>query len=154
GSLPPDERVALLLEEAFERYRGVADGANSTVYPALARVRPELFGVAVANVAGRVAAVDDAEFEFPIMNVAEPFTSALVCDAIGVEAAHRAIGANATGLPFNALEAVERGPDGRTNPMVNSGAIVTVGLVPGAGAEECWMALRQGLSRFAGRGLE
>ena len=42
---------------------------------------------------------------------------------------------NATGLPFNSLAAVERGPGGRTNPMVNAGAIATASLAPGATAE-------------------
>jgi glutaminase len=66
---------------------------------------------------------------------------------------HRLIGVNATGLPFNSLEAVERSAGGRTNPMVNSGAIATTGLVPGASGEEKWSVVRDGLSRFAGREL-
>ena len=41
------------------------------------------------------------------------------------------LGVNATGLPFNSLEAVEQSADGRTNPMVNPGAIATTSLVPG-----------------------
>ena len=39
---------------------------------------------------------------------------------------------NATGLAFNSLAAIEQGDDGRTNPMVNAGAIATTSLVPGA----------------------
>ena len=60
---------------------------------------------------------------------------------------------NASGLPFNSLAAVERGPDGRTNPMVNAGAIATTSLVPGGSAEVRWEFLHDGLSRFAGRRL-
>jgi glutaminase len=37
--------------------------------------------------------------------------------------------------------------------MVNSGAIAVTSLVPGAGVEERWAFLRDGLSRFAGRSL-
>jgi glutaminase len=48
---------------------------------------------------------------------------------------------------------VERGPDGRTNPMVNAGAIATASLAPGGGQDERWEFLRDGLSRFAGRPL-
>ena len=58
---------------------------------------------------------------------------------------------NATGLPFNSLEAVERSGDGRTNPMVNPGAIAVTSLVPGSDAEESWRFIHEGLSRFAGR---
>lgn len=60
---------------------------------------------------------------------------------------------NATGLPFNSLEAVDRTEDGRTNPMVNSGAIATASLVPGATDAARWDAIQAGLSAFAGRDL-
>jgi glutaminase len=60
---------------------------------------------------------------------------------------------NATGLPFNSIEAVERSGDGRTNPMVNPGAIAVTSLVPGADAEEKWRFIHEGLSGFAGREL-
>jgi len=65
------------------------------------------------------------------MSVAKPFVFALVCDAIGPDAATERIGANAAGLPFDSLEAVERSADGRTNPMMNPGAIAATSLVPG-----------------------
>jgi glutaminase len=66
----------------------------------------------------------------------------------------RRLGVNPTGLPFNSLAAVERGPDGRTNPMVNPGAIATASLAPGDSAEAKWAFLQDGLSRFAGRALQ
>ncbi len=87
------------------------------------------------------------------MSVSKPFVFALVCEAIGAEAARAELGVNATGLPFNALEAMERAGDGRTNPMVNPGAIATTSLVPGANRAEKWQRIREGLSRFAGRDL-
>jgi glutaminase len=95
----------------------------------------------------------DADVEFAIMSAAKPFVFALVCRHLGPEEARRRIGANSTGLPFNSAEAVERSADGRTNPMVNPGAIATTSLVPGASAAERRRALRDGLSRFAGRAL-
>ena len=69
---------------------------------------------------------------FSIMSVSKPFVFALVCQADGADAARRRLGVNATGLPFNSLAAMEQSADGRTNPMVNSGAIATTSLVPGA----------------------
>ena len=63
------------------------------------------------------------------------------------------LGVNATGLPFNSLAAIERQRDGRTNPMVNSGAIATTSLVPGASFDAKWHFIHDGLSRFAGRAL-
>jgi glutaminase len=123
------------------------------VYPALARVPADLFGVCVVSVGGEVFAIGDADVEFTLMSVAKPFVFALVCEALGPEPAREKLGANATGLPFNSLTAVERSDDGRTNPMVNPGAIATTSLVPGGTPAERWRFLREGLSRFAGRAL-
>ncbi len=95
----------------------------------------------------------DVDVAFTIMSVAKPFVFALVCEAIGADDARRQLGVNSTGLPFNSVEAIERSGDGRTNPMVNPGAIATTSRVPGADAGERWRSVCDGLSRFAGRPL-
>lgn len=153
GSLPAPPAVDELVEAAHARYREVAEGTPSPVYPALARANPDLFGVCVVDVGGAAHCAGDADVGFTIMSVAKPFVFALVCEALGPDAARDRIGVNATGLAFNALAAVERSADGRTNPMVNPGAIVTTSLLPGDG-EAKWDALQRGLSAFAGRPLE
>ena len=56
-------------------------------------------------------------------------------------------------MPFNSVTAIELGTGGRTNPMVNSGAIATTSLTPGSSTDEKWDFIRGGLSRFAGREL-
>jgi glutaminase len=112
-----------------------------------------LFGICAAGTSGSVHAAGDARYEFAVMSVAKPFVFALVCQALGPEEVRRRVGVNATGLAFNSLAAVERGDGGRTNPMVNAGAIATTSLAPGAGAEARWAFLHDGLSRFAGRAL-
>jgi glutaminase len=153
GRLPPEQDVAALVDDAHRRYRDVEIGSVSDVYPALARVSPALYGICVASVDGRVHAVGDAEVAFTIMSVAKPFTFALVCDVLGPDEIQRRVGVNATGLPFNSLEALEIDTGGRTNPMVNPGAIATASFAPGDSATEKWRFVRDGLSRFAGRPL-
>jgi glutaminase len=153
GQLPSPVQVRRAVDEAYERYRAAAGGQRSRVYPALARVPADLFGICAVGTRGGVHATGDADHGFAIMSVAKPFVFALVCQALGPEEARERLGANATGLPFNSLAAVERGPDGRTNPMVNAGAIATASLTPGGSQNERWEFLREGLSRFAGRPL-
>lgn len=153
GDLPRADRVAAVVAAAHRAHRDEADGHVSEVYPALGRADPGLFGICVAGVDGLRAAAGDASVPFTIMSVAKPFVFALACDAHGPDAVRDIVGVNATGLPFNAAEAVERGPGGRTNPMVNPGAIATTGLVPGRGPDGRWRAVLDGLSRFAGRDL-
>ena len=153
GHLPSPDEVRRSVDDAYERYRMVAEGERSRVYPALAAVPAGLFGICAAGTSGSVHAAGDAGYGFTIMSVAKPFVFALVCQALGPEEVRRRVGVNATGLAFNSLAAVERGPGGRTNPMVNAGAIATTSLAPGGSAEARWGFLHDGLSRFAGRAL-
>jgi len=153
GHLPGPDRVRALVAEAHQQFKSNKDGENSQVYPALARVPSKLFGVCVVSTNGNVFAVGDAEHEFTIMSVSKPFIFALVCELLGAETMREKVGVNATGRAFNSVEGVERGDGGRTNPMVNSGAIATTSLVPGATVKAKWKFIHEGLSRFAGRKL-
>jgi glutaminase len=153
GQLPPPETVTALVRDAHERFKSDSEGQNSTIYPALARMPAELFGICVVGTTGNVFQAGDAEQLFSIMSVSKPFVFALVCQAMGAETVREKLGANATGLAFNSLAAVERNPDGRTNPMVNSGAIATTSLAPGSAAADKWKFIHDGLSAFAGREL-
>src|SRR6185295_10276311 len=47
GHLPEPEMVQRLVSDAYRRFKSNGDGHNSQVYPALARVPRELFGVCV-----------------------------------------------------------------------------------------------------------
>ena len=154
GGLPGTATVDRLVRTAYERFRDVADGAVSEVYPALARVDPEAFGVCIAATDGRCFEAGDARRPFTIMSVAKPFVFALVAQAVGVEAVRQLVGVNATGLPFNSVQAVDQSEGGRTNPMVNPGAIATTSLTPGDSPDGRWQFLADGLSAFAGRELE
>jgi glutaminase len=153
GHLPTPESVTALVAEAHAQYKSNTEGENSQVYPALARVSRDLFGVCVVGVSGNVYAAGETDHEFSIMSVSKPFVFALVCQEMGAEQAREKLGANATGMPFNSLAAVERSADGRTNPMVNAGAIATTSLVPGMTVDAKWQFIHNGLSRFAGRKL-
>ena len=153
GHLPSPDEVRALVTEAYERFKGNRDGQNSQVYPALSRVPAELFGVCIVGTSGNVYHAGDVDHEFTIMSVSKPFLFALICESIGADAIRDKVGANATGLAFNSLAAIERNPDGRTNPMVNAGAIATTSLTPGDTLEQKWQFIQEGLSRFAGREL-
>ena len=153
GHLPSPRQVQAAVDEAYRLYRAEASGATSQTYPALARVSGHLFGICVAGVGGSMYRAGDSGHEFTIMSVAKPFVFALVCETLGAERARQKLGVNATGLAFDSLTFVERSPDGRSNPMVNAGAIAATSLVQGETSEEKWKYLADGLSRFAGRDL-
>lgn len=154
GDLPGEARIGELVRAAHSRFAGDRAGHVSEVYPSLADVEPDLFGLCVVGLSGRVHAAGDADVAFAMMSVSKPFVFALLCELLGPTALRERIGVNATGLPFNSLAAVEHGSGGRTNPMVNSGAIATTSLTPGRSPQEKWEFLQDGLSRFAGRPLK
>lgn len=153
GHLPPDRQVAEYVAEAHARFAGVDDGQVSQVYPALAEMPRDLFGVSMVDVAGDAFEAGDTQTEFTIMSVSKPFLFAFVCDQIGPQQVREKIGMNATGFGFNSLAGIERDPNGRTNPMVNAGAIASTSLARGSTHEERWQYILEGLSRFAGREL-
>jgi glutaminase len=139
--------------EAHEKFKSNTDGQNAQVYPALARVPSDLFGICVVGTTGNIVEIGDSQHEFTIMSVSKPFVFALVTELLGPDEAREKIGVNATGRAFNSLEGIERGERGRTNPMVNAGAIATTSLVPGVTLDDKWRFIHEGLSRFAGRTL-
>lgn len=154
GHLPPAQRVQALVADAHARFRAIDDGQVADYIPALAAVPRDLFGVCVVECAGPAHEAGDTAHAFTIQSVSKPFVFALVCEALGEEVARARLGVNSTGLPFNSVLAIERTPDGTTNPMVNAGAIAAASLAPGTTAEAKWRFILDGLSRFAGRSLE
>ncbi len=153
GHLPVEDDVVVAIREVHARYVTETRGDVSQVYPALARVPVGLFGISIVTSTGKVYEAGDAAHLFSIMSVSKPFVLALVCQAVGWDRVRDGVGANATGLPFNSVAAIEASADGRTNPMVNSGAIATTSLVPGGSADDRWQFIHHGLSGFAGRDL-
>jgi len=154
GALPPRETMRAMVGAAHERFRGVDEGRLADYIPALAAANAAWFGICVAGTHGEIFAVGDAEQTFSIQSVSKPFVFALVCDRLGAQEAASRLGVDATGLKFNSVMAVELKPEHTTNPLVNSGAIATTSLAPGANADERWEHVHDGLSRFAGHRLE
>lgn len=154
GALPGGEQVDHLVGSAYERYRSRTAGAVADYIPALARVDPDLFAVAVADVGGQVHTVGAAGHDFSIQSISKAFVYALVCDALGHKVVADRVGVDNTGFAFNSVIAIELNNGHPMNPMVNAGALATTALVPGEIPAAQWEYIRTGLSRFAGRFLE
>lgn len=154
GKLPPTRDVQRLVEAAHVAAAGITEGANSDVYPALQRVDPSLFGVGLVSTTGERFRAGDVAVPLVLMSVSKPFVFGLLCADLGPDTARDLIGVDPTGLPFNSVEAVATSADGRTNPMVNPGAIATTSHVLGRDAGERWQRIRAGLEAFAGHPLE
>ena len=142
---------------AFEKYKGLKEGKNADYIPALARVNPDLFGIAIYTADGKFYTAGDVTTEVSIQSISKVFTMARVVQDDGPEAIEKRIGVDATGMRFNSIVAVEMaqkllgGPE--LNPLVNPGAITTTSMVQGASADAVWGKIIGTYNDFAGRNL-
>ncbi|MFN7986639.1 MAG: glutaminase A [Thermoanaerobaculia bacterium] len=145
------------VDAAYEKYRDLREGANADYIPALAKVDPKIFGIALVTADGKVYTAGDVKSEVSIQSISKVFTMAKVIEESGPDAIVKTIGVDATGMRFNSIVAVEfakkslGGPE--INPLVNPGAITATSMLKGATREEIWKSLLATYSDFAGRPL-
>ncbi|MBP1679040.1 MAG: glutaminase [Bacteroidetes bacterium] len=148
----PDE-IQAALKAAYEKYRYLKEGANADYIPALAKVDPNIYGIALVTVDGTVYALGDLKSEVSIQSISKVFTLAQVMQESGADAVVKGIGVDATGQVFNSIVAVEQYRGAEMNPLVNAGAITTTSMVKGEDRNVIWGKILANHSDFAGRPL-
>jgi glutaminase len=144
---------------AYAKFKGDTDGKNADYIPALAKVDPNLFGIALVTVDGKVFSAGDISTEVSIQSISKVFTMAQVIQEQGPESIEKRIGVDATGARFNSIIAVEAvktvqgtgAPE--MNALVNPGAISATSMVTGASADEVWNKIIGTYNDYAGRSL-
>jgi glutaminase len=151
--------IQAAVDAAHAKFRTLKEGKNADYIPALAKVDPNLFGIAVVTVDGQVYTAGDVKTEVSIQSISKVFTMAQVIQEQGVESVEKQIGVDATGARFNSIIAVEavRTVTGagapEMNPLVNPGAISATSMVRGATADEVWKKIIGFHNDAAGREL-
>ncbi|MGE0828469.1 MAG: glutaminase A [Hyphomonadaceae bacterium] len=127
-------------------------GAVATYIPELAKANPNMCGIAIATVDGKVYAVGDCDHAFTIQSVSKPFVYGYALELYGRANVLRHVGVEPTGEAFNSivLDDVHNRP---FNPMVNAGAIATAELIRGETPEARVGAMEALFAKFAGRRL-
>ncbi|HET6278058.1 MAG TPA: glutaminase A [Candidatus Polarisedimenticolia bacterium] len=154
---PAGPDVEAALKAAFDKYRGLQEGKNADYIPALAKVDPNLFGIAVVTADGKVYTAGDVKSEVSIQSISKVFTLARVIEEQGPETIKNTIGVDATGMRFNSIVSIELsqkvlgGPE--MNSLVNPGAIATTSMVKGTTRDAIWKSILGFYSDFAGRPL-
>jgi len=138
---------------AYTKYKGLNEGKNADYIPALAKVDPNLFGIALVTVDGKTTTAGDLKSEVSIQSISKVFTLANVLQESGTKQIMDTVGVDATGREFNSIEAIEQYKGKEMNPLVNAGAIATTSFVKGANPDEIWNKIIRTYNEFAGRQL-
>jgi len=156
-------QIQAAVDAAYAKYKNNNDGAVADYIPALAKVDPKVFGIAVVTADGRVYTAGDLTTEVSIQSISKVFTMALVMNQQNPDAILNTIGADATGMRFNSIVSVEwsyKGLGGsklenaaEMNPLVNPGAITATSMVQGKSRAEIWGSISGFYNAAAGRQL-
>jgi glutaminase len=141
------------INNAFNQFRTLREGKNADYIPALAKVDPNVYGLALVTVDGKVYTAGDLKTEVSIQSISKVFTMALVMEESGVDSIPANMGVDATGQVFNSINAVEQYKGSEMNAMVNPGAITATSMVKGGNRDEIWKKILTFYSDFAGRPL-
>ena len=153
----PDYQQAV--NAAYKQFQTLKEGKNADYIPALAKVDPNLFGIALVTVDGKVFTAGDIKTEVSIQSISKVFTMAQVIQEQGIESVEKQIGVDATGARFNSIIAIEgvRNVVGtgapEMNPLVNPGAISATSMVRGSSADAVWNKIIGFHNDAAGRQL-
>lgn len=141
------------LKAAFTKYATLKEGANADYIPALAKVDPNLFGLALVTVDGKVYTAGNLTTEVSIQSISKVFTMARVIEESGTKAIEDNMGVDATGQVFNSIVAVEQYKGAEMNPLVNPGAITATSMIKGTTADQVWASIIGMHNDCAGRSL-
>ena len=98
-------------------------GRVADYIPALEKVNPRQFGMAVATLDGQEYSTGDAQVCFSIQSISKVFTLAMVTRHVGDDI-WDAVGREPSGNPFNSLVQLEYEQGKPRNPFINAGALV------------------------------
>jgi glutaminase len=142
------------VDAAYAKFKDLKEGKNADYIPALAKVDPNLFGIALVTTDGKVYTAGDIKTEVSIQSISKVFTMAKVIEERNPQAIEDNMGVDATGQAFNSIVAIEQYKGAEMNAMVNPGAITATSMVSGGSRDEVWNKILAYQSDFAGRQLK
>jgi len=107
----------------------------------------------VIEIDGKVIEAGDTKSAVSIQSISKVFTASLVMKEHGAKFLKEKIGANATGLPFNSIIAIELHHGSASNPFVNAGAIQATSWVTAKDSKERWAKIKKNMDEYAGHEL-
>ncbi|MET7713071.1 glutaminase [Streptomyces sp. NPDC005407] len=106
----------------------IGSGRPAEYIPALAAVDPRRFGMAIADVDGKVYGVGDWQHPFSTQSITKVFSLALAMTH-GDASLWERVGREPSGNPFNSLVQLEYENGIPRNPFINAGALVVTDIL-------------------------
>jgi len=150
---PKAEQVKAAAAEAYQMFKNDTGGKNADYIPVLATVDAKLFGISIVSSDNQTTSMGYVSYAFSIQSISKVVTLALAIEELGTDKVFDKIGSEATGRPFNSVNAVVDMPTHTGNPLVNAGAIATVSLISAKTEDEKWNKILAFYSKAAGEKL-
>jgi glutaminase len=142
-----------VVNKAYQLYKDDNNGTVANYIPELATYNPKYYGIVLVTTDGKVYQAGDTKLPFPVESLSKVFTVALLMQQSGSDLVSKDLGANATGMPFNSVMAIEEQADHMENPLVNAGAIATVSLIQGKSSDDKWNKIIGMMNSFSNNKL-
>lgn len=126
------------VEQSYREFGQAPGGANADYIPFLANIPSDLSALAVVTANGDVISAGDIHYRFAIESISKVCTLALALEDWGAQTVQQKIGADATGMPFNSVMALELHGGKPLSPLVNAGAIASASLIKAKNTEDRW----------------
>ncbi len=108
--------IQKVLDQAYHKFKNDNSGKNADYIPALAKVDPAYFGLALVTTDGKIYTKGDVNQAFSIQSISKVFTLSLAMEQKGPQVIFDKVGVNATGLAFNLVTAIVQNKARSVNP--------------------------------------
>ncbi len=124
------QNIQEVLENAVDYARGfLYEGKVASYIPELAKADPSKLGVCLYSKEGEIWGVGDYQIPFTVQSVGKTFSLILALQTAGYEKVFSKVGVEPTGDKFDSIVQLEMKNWTPYNPMINAGAIATVGCI-------------------------
>lgn len=114
------KKLQTLLSAEKDNY---LQGKVANYIPALASVKPDLMGIAVGTLEGKVVGAGDYQHPFSIQSISKVFGLVMAINRIG-DPLWKRVRMEPSGLPFNSIIQLQAEKGIPRNPVINAGAIL------------------------------
>ncbi|HOI81563.1 MAG: glutaminase A [Thermovirgaceae bacterium] len=140
------------LREAVELGRDVlGQGAVATYIPELAKADPSALAAAYCGIDGNTISAGDKGTKITVQSISKVASLGLALKICGENTVFSRVGVEPSADPFNSIMRLEmRAPHRPQNPLINSGAILVLSLLPFSDSTERLEAVLDTMRRMSG----